>query len=82
MYFKITREEFQQDVLKYLQRVREGESFVVMQDGEPLAQLIQVPDVRCRKPRQIGQAKGQFVVPDNFNDPLTNEELLQLFGSP
>ena len=33
------------------------------------------------KPLPIGLAKGQFTVPDNFNDPLP-DEILDLFNNP
>ncbi len=81
MIFKIALEEFQQDVMKYLQRVQQGTSYVVMQGDKPLAELIPVPDLGPREPRPFGLAKGDFVVPDNFNDPLTAEEVLRLFGA-
>ena len=33
------------------------------------------------KPLPIGLAKGQFTVPDDFNEPLT-DEILDLFDNP
>lgn len=33
------------------------------------------------KQRPIGLAKGQFIVPDDFNDPLP-DEILDLFNNP
>lgn len=33
------------------------------------------------KQRPIGLAKGEFVVPDDFNDPLP-DEILDLFNNP
>ena len=33
------------------------------------------------KPLPIGLAKGQFTVPDDFNDPLP-DEILDLFNNP
>ena len=33
------------------------------------------------KPLPIGLAKGKFVVPDDFNDPLP-DEILNLFNNP
>ncbi|MEM8778586.1 MAG: DUF2281 domain-containing protein [Cyanobacteria bacterium P01_G01_bin.49] len=33
------------------------------------------------KPLPIGLAKGEFVVPDDFNDPLP-DEILDLFNNP
>ena len=36
---------------------------------------------RQNKPLPIGLAKGEFVVPDDFNDPLP-DEILDLFDNP
>jgi len=33
------------------------------------------------KQRPVGLAKGEFTVPDNFNDPLP-DEILDLFNNP
>jgi antitoxin (DNA-binding transcriptional repressor) of toxin-antitoxin stability system len=42
-----------------------GGEVLVTRDGQPVARL--------KKERVPGDAKGLFVVPDNFNDPLPPE---------
>jgi len=54
-----------------LKKVASGEEIVITKAGRPVAKLISIE----AKPNQrwLGSAKGEFVVPDNFNDPLPKE---------
>jgi len=56
---------------KLLERVALGEEVVIAKAGKPVAKLVPID----RKPtrRSLGSAKGEFVVPDDFNDPLPRE---------
>ena len=56
---------------KLLARVALGEEVVIAKAGKPVAKLVPV-DTGPRK-RILGSAKGEFVVPDDFNDPLPKE---------
>ncbi len=72
--------DMERDLADYLRRVRAGETLLVMDAGQPLAEIKpaagQTPPKR--KPRPFGARKGDFVVPDNFDDPLP-EDILQDF---
>jgi len=54
-----------------LERVALGEEVVIAKAGNPVAKL--VPFTTKAKKRVIGSAKGEFVVPDDFNAPLPKE---------
>ena len=56
---------------KLLERVALGEEVVIAKAGQPIAKLIPIKP-STRKFR-FGSAKGQFVVPDDFNAPLPKE---------
>jgi prevent-host-death family protein len=56
---------------KLLERVALGEEVIIAKAGTPVAKL--VPINLKRKKRILGSAKGEFVVPDDFNDPLPKE---------
>ena len=56
---------------RLLQRVAMGEEVVIAKAGTPVAKL--VPITMTPKKRILGSAKGEFVVPDDFNDPLPKE---------
>jgi prevent-host-death family protein len=56
---------------KLLERVALGEEVVIAKAGKPVAKLV---PIRSARPRfKLGSAKGEFVVPENFNDPLPKE---------
>ena len=66
---------------KLLVRVQLGEEIIIAKGGKPIARL---SPVRTKsKPRELGSAKGDFVVPEDFNAPLsedvltTDEQLMQ-----
>jgi len=48
-----------------------GEEIVIAKAGKPVAKLVAIPSERPRF--KLGSAKGEFVVPDDFNDPLPKE---------
>jgi prevent-host-death family protein len=52
---------------KLLERVAMGEEVVIAKAGTPVAKL--VPLKKTLKKRVFGSAKGEFTVPDDFNDP-------------
>ncbi|HKW19404.1 MAG TPA: type II toxin-antitoxin system Phd/YefM family antitoxin [Terriglobales bacterium] len=56
---------------KLLERVALGEEVVIAKAGTPVAKL--VPIAAKAKKRVLGTAKGDFVVPDDFNDPLPKD---------
>ena len=54
---------------RLLERVAQGEEVVIAKGGQRVAKLVAIP----HNPRWLGSAKGEFVVPDDFNDPLPKE---------
>ncbi len=62
---------------RLLERVALGEEIVIAKAGKPVARLVRVdrPGVK----RVLGTAKGDFVVPDDFDAPLPEEVLAEFF---
>ncbi len=56
---------------RLLERVAMGEEVIIAKAGTPVAKL--VPMNPHPKSRLLGSARGEFVVPDDFNDPLPKE---------
>jgi len=55
---------------RLLESVEHGEEVVIMRSNVPIAKLVAVqPAVR----RELGWARGEFEVPEDFNAPLPNE---------
>ncbi|MBA3860498.1 MAG: type II toxin-antitoxin system prevent-host-death family antitoxin [Actinomycetota bacterium] len=54
---------------KLLRRVAAGEEIVIARSGEPVAKLVPV----ALPERQLGEDRGVFTVPDDFDDPLPDD---------
>ncbi len=57
---------------RLLARVEAGDDVVIARRGEPVARLV---GCKPRGKRQPDILKGKVVIPDNFSDPLPEEEL-------
>lgn len=56
---------------RLLERVEQGEEITIMRANVPVAKLIAVtPSVGKR---ELGWARGEFTVPDDFDDPLPQD---------
>ena len=59
---------------KLLERVALGEEVIIAKAGTPVAKI--VPFEPQPKPRKFGSARGEFTVPDDFNEPDPEIEAL------
>jgi antitoxin (DNA-binding transcriptional repressor) of toxin-antitoxin stability system len=64
----------QKDLPNYLRLVKSGETLIVTQADEPVAEVKSVTQV-AREPRPFGLCVAEFVVPDDFDVPLPNDIL-------
>lgn len=64
---------------RLLERVALGEEVVIAKSGTPVAKLVALK--KTPKKRVFGSAKGDFTVPDDFNDPDPEIEDLFYNGS-
>jgi prevent-host-death family protein len=55
---------------RLLMRVAQGEEIVIARAGKPIARLV---PVEPKSRRVLGQDKGLFEVPDDFNEPLPDD---------
>jgi prevent-host-death family protein len=56
---------------RILERVTEGEEVIIMRSNVPIARLVPVGARPIR--RELGWARGEFTVPDDFDAPLPPE---------
>jgi prevent-host-death family protein len=56
---------------RLLERVAMGEEVIIAKAGKPVAKL--VPIKQAKRGFKFGSAKGEFTVPEDFNDPLPKE---------
>ena len=68
---EIDIEDARLQLSELIERVTAGEQIVLAKAGKPVAKL--VPLSNESKTRILGSAKGEFVVPDDFNDLLPKE---------
>ncbi len=55
---------------RLLERVAMGEEVIIAKAGKPVAKLV---PLTAPESLMLGSAKGEFTVPDDFNDPLPKE---------
>jgi len=60
---------------KLLLLVEAGEEVVILRGRDPVAQLVPI----AAPTRLLGEDRGHYEVPDDFDAPLSNEEL-ERFG--
>ena len=73
----ITIREIQRDLLGYLRRVKEGETVVIVDADEPMAEIKPVKAARLEL-RPYALCAGEFQVPEDFDEPLP-DEIITLF---
>jgi antitoxin (DNA-binding transcriptional repressor) of toxin-antitoxin stability system len=75
----ISVREIQLDPATFVHRLECGESFVLVKDNRPLAQVSPITHPTGER-RPYGLAKGEFVVPEDFDQPLPDEVLAAFEG--
>jgi antitoxin (DNA-binding transcriptional repressor) of toxin-antitoxin stability system len=71
--------DIQRDLAGFLRRVEAGESFIVLRDDQPLAEVKPLANGQSQ-PRPFGLCAGEFTVPDDFDAPLPEEILKEFEG--
>jgi antitoxin (DNA-binding transcriptional repressor) of toxin-antitoxin stability system len=71
-----TIDDIKKHLVTYLEQLKVGEHIVVLDAGNPIAEIRPISTVK--QPRPFGLCAGEFVVPDDFDDPLP-EEILSAF---
>lgn len=76
---QITLDEIKRDLTIYFRRVAAGETLIILDAGKPLAEIKPItPDSAVLRP--VGLCAGDFVVPDDFNEPLPESILDEFEG--
>lgn len=60
---------------RLLRRVERGEEVVIARGGRPVARLLPFEPQRARP--VFGVDRGRFTVPDDFDDPLSDDQLAE-----
>jgi antitoxin (DNA-binding transcriptional repressor) of toxin-antitoxin stability system len=75
----ISVHEIQRDLPGYLRRVEAGETFLIVRDEHPVAEIKPVP-APASQPRPFGLCAGEFIVPDDFDQSLPESILKDFEG--
>lgn len=73
---KATLEEVENEAAAFLHRVLDGETIVVYSGERPVAEIRPINEADNLRP--VGLAAGEFVVPEDFDEPLP-DDLLDAF---
>jgi prevent-host-death family protein len=65
---------------RLLARVELGEEVIISNRGVPIAKLVPFRTASNRR-ASLGQDRGKFIVPEDFNKPLPEEILAAFEGS-
>lgn len=75
----ISIDDIERDLAGFLRRVKAGEAMTIVQAQKTVAMVTPLHSVETGEgKRPIGLAKGDFVVPDDFDAP--DEQIIEEFG--
>ena len=76
---QVSIDEIKRDFPAYLQRVEAGETLIIVEAGKPVAEIKPiVSDSESLRP--FGLCAGQFIVPDDFDEPLPDSIISEFEG--
>ena len=73
MSVEVNVHEAKTHLSRLLEQALSGEEVIIMRSGKRLARL--TPVERAPLHRKLGTARGEFVAPADFNDPLPDDVL-------
>ncbi len=71
--------DFKKNLSELLSRVELGEEIIILNQGVAIAKLVSVRPSSNRR-ACLGQDRGKFLVPEDFNEPLPPEILAAFEG--
>jgi antitoxin (DNA-binding transcriptional repressor) of toxin-antitoxin stability system len=74
-------DELQRDLLGWLRRVEDGETLIIVSAQQSVAfEIKRVDGPQGSELRPLGLAAGEFVVPEDFDAPLSDTVLEEFEG--
>lgn len=75
---KINIHEAKTHLSRYVEEAARGKEIVIAKAGKPIARI--APLAIAKIPRKLGLLNGKARIPDNFNAPLSDEQLAEFLG--
>jgi prevent-host-death family protein len=79
--YQINIHQAKTQLSKLVEEAAQGEEIIIAKAGKPIARLVPLEKTE-RKPRVPGGMKGQIWMADNFDEPMSEEELALWYDSP
>ena len=79
--YQINIHQAKTQLSKLVEEAAQGEEIIIAKAGKPIARLVPL-EKKERKPRIPGGMKGQIWMADNFDAPMSEEELALWYDSP
>ncbi len=79
--YQINIHQAKTQLSKLVEAAAQGEEIIIAKAGKPVARLLALEQTR-HKTRQSGGLKGQIWLADNFDEPLSAEELALWHDAP
>ena len=76
---QVSLDEIKRNLPTYLKRVEDGEVFVILKAGKPMAEIKPVHSPLSSS-RPYGLCAGEFTVPDDFDAPLPENIVREFEG--
>jgi antitoxin (DNA-binding transcriptional repressor) of toxin-antitoxin stability system len=77
---QISIDEVKQNLPAFLHRVEAGEALVLFKAGKPLAEIKPIISNSHKTLRPFGLCADEFVVPDDFDNPLPENIIAEFEG--
>jgi len=77
---RVSVEEIASNLIRYIRRVEEGETLILLRSDRPIAELRPIKNQAPLSKRPFGLCAGEFIVPDDFDEPLPEEVLADFEG--
>jgi len=71
-FMEVNIHEAKTHLSKLIERVTLGEEVIIAKAGKPIARLVAIKPKRSLRP--LGLARGEFVVPEDFDAPMPDFE--------
>lgn len=75
---KVNIHEAKTHLSRLVEQAAKGEPFIIAKAGRPLVKVVPVSEDEARPQRRIGFMKGEFTVPEDFNE-MGAAEIERLF---
>jgi prevent-host-death family protein len=69
--------EAKSQLSKLIDWVQMGDEVIIVKAGKPVAKLVRIGKPA---PREFGSAKGEITFHDGWNEPLSDAEIVDIFG--